>query len=365
MASRNPFTPTFGMVPPFLAGRDRILAEMSRAFEDGLGNPNLSTILIGPRGTGKTALLSCIADEAQEKGWLAVNTVAAEGMLEDIIQQAGKAAARLTNPSPERKISAVSIGQLLSLEWVFERTGQANWRSRIEALLDQIEAHESGLLITVDEVRVEVEELIQLVSTYQLLIRGHHQVALVMAGLPIDATDLIDDKRVTFLRRARQQYLGLIEDRAIRQAMGATVRSAGKTIEAPALDEAVDASGGFAYLMQLVGYFMWMESGDEPAITLEHARYGIKAAQDDFRRGVIEATYREMSAGDKAFACAMLPDEHGSRLADIAQRMGKTASYASTYKRRLLKMGVIGERAGGTLDFDLLMLKDFLLETGE
>lgn len=77
MASRNPFTPTFGMVPPFLAGRDRILAEMTRAFEDGLGNPNLSTILIGPRGTGKTALLSCIADEAQEKGWLAVNTVAA------------------------------------------------------------------------------------------------------------------------------------------------------------------------------------------------------------------------------------------------------------------------------------------------
>ena len=34
---RNPFTPSFGMVPPFLAGRDRLLREMARAFEDGPG----------------------------------------------------------------------------------------------------------------------------------------------------------------------------------------------------------------------------------------------------------------------------------------------------------------------------------------
>ena len=50
---RNPFTPTFGMVPPFMAGRGKLLDEMSRAFEDGLGNPNLSTIIIGARVQGK------------------------------------------------------------------------------------------------------------------------------------------------------------------------------------------------------------------------------------------------------------------------------------------------------------------------
>lgn len=65
---RNPFTPTFGMVPPFLAGRDRLLREMTRAFEDGPGNPNLSTILVGARGTGKTTLLSRIGDVARSHG---------------------------------------------------------------------------------------------------------------------------------------------------------------------------------------------------------------------------------------------------------------------------------------------------------
>lgn len=99
MSHKNPFTPTFGMVPPFMAGRDRLLEEMGRAFEDGPGNPNLSSILVGARGTGKTALLSRIADEARSRGWLAINTVAADGMLEDIIQQAGKAAAHLDLPA--------------------------------------------------------------------------------------------------------------------------------------------------------------------------------------------------------------------------------------------------------------------------
>ena len=88
MASRNPFTPTFGIVPPYLAGRDALLSAMGNAFEAGLGDPNLCTLLIGPRGSGKTALLSCIGDEARERGWIVVNAVAEGGMLQDILQHA-------------------------------------------------------------------------------------------------------------------------------------------------------------------------------------------------------------------------------------------------------------------------------------
>lgn len=362
MTERNPFTPTFGMVPPHMAGREQLLEQMGQAFAGGPGNPDLSTILIGPRGVGKTALLSCIADEATSHGWLAVNTVASDGMLEDILQQAGKAATHLIDPKPERRLSAIGIGQLLNLEWVFERQDGANWRSRAEALLDQIEQHGSGLAITVDEVRVEVDEMVQLASVYQLLIREGHRVALIMAGLPMAVTDLIDDERVTFLRRARQRHIGRIADAEVREALIRTIQGAGKDIEAEALDEAVTAIDGFAYMLQLVGYFTWLEASSDATITLAHARAGARAAHDDFKRGVLEATYREMSAGDRAFARAMCEDTHGSTLAEIARRMGKSTSYASTYKRRLLKQGVIGERAGNTFDFDVPALREFLLE---
>lgn len=88
-------------------------------------------------------------------------------------------------------------------------------------------------------------------------------------------------------------------------------------------------------------------------IAAEDARRGIAEAREDFRRGVLEATVREMSEKDLAFALATLDDSGGSRLVDIAARMDVTNGYASTYKRRLLKKGVVGERPGGRLDFDI------------
>ena len=47
--SKNPFTPTFGSVPPFLAGREHILRDINRGFINGTGDPNLSTIVTGAR----------------------------------------------------------------------------------------------------------------------------------------------------------------------------------------------------------------------------------------------------------------------------------------------------------------------------
>ena len=358
--TKNPFTPTFGMVPPFMAGRDRLLDEMSMAFEDGIGNPNLATILVGARGTGKTALLSCIAEEAQSRGWVAANVVAADGMLEDIVQQAGRAAAHLVDVQGAKKLSGISIGQLLSLEWVFQSTNEANWRSRMNALLDKLAESDTGLLITVDEVNVNVDEMVQLVSTYQLFVREGRQVALVMAGLPMNVTDLIEDERITFLRRARQRHLGRIGDADIKRTYRRTVESAGKHFEDEALDIAVGAADGFAYMMQLVGYFAWEESFESEVITSAHVRRGVAEARDDFERGVLSAIYREMSRGDRAFARAMLPDKENSRLVDIARRMGKGTNYASTYKTRLLKHGVIEEGARGTVSFAVPFFREYL-----
>lgn len=361
---RNPFTPTFGMVPPFMAGRGKLLDEMSRAFEDGLGNPNLSTIIIGARGTGKTALLSCIAEEAQNQGWLSVNTIASDGLLEDIIQQAGKAASHLVEKSSPRKLSGIGIGQLLNLEWVFNEANPGNWRSRIEALLDKIEEYDTGLLITVDEVRVEIPEMIELVSTYQLLIREGKNISLVMAGLPANVTDLIGNERISFLRRARQHYIGRINDLEVAQAFRKTIEQSGKTINADAPNLATEAIRGFAYMIQLVGYFTWEEC-DTDTITSNHVSQGIALANEDFRHGVLDATYREMSEGDKQFAYAMLPDKNGSKLSDIAKRLGKGTNYASTYKARLLKQGIIGQHVGTTFDSEIPFFREYLEELAQ
>lgn len=357
---RNPFTPTFGIVPSCMAGRDELLQTMGRAFEDGVGNPNLCTLLIGPRGSGKTALLSCIGDEAREQGWIVVDVAAEEGMLEDIIQHAQGEAAHLVGQESGRRISGVSIGDVVGLEWESAEKEPLNWRMRMEAFLQQMDQKGSGLLITVDEVRVDVEEMVRLASAYQLFIRRGHNVALVMAGLPSNVTELVEDRRVSFLRRARQYQLGIIKNTDVERAFRKTLEQASASIDDEALETAVAASHGFPYMIQLVGYCMWTESGNSLRITVEDAVLGARDAERDFRVGILDRTWNEMSKGDRAFALAMLPDDGDSTLTGVAARMGRGTNYASTYKRRLLRQGIIGERPGGTFDFDIPLMRSFL-----
>lgn len=56
----------------------------------------------------------------------------------------------------------------------------------------------------------------------------------------------------------------------------------------------------------------------------------------------------------------MLPDAMGSTLTAVAHRMGKGTNYASTYKTRLMRQGVISERAGNTFDFDIPGFREYL-----
>ena len=57
---QNPFTPSFGVSPPLLIGRDDVLARFGEALEDGPGSPGRATLYTGARGTGRTVLLNAV-----------------------------------------------------------------------------------------------------------------------------------------------------------------------------------------------------------------------------------------------------------------------------------------------------------------
>ena len=64
----NPFRPGNGVAPPFLAGRDPLLAEFEAYIADRPLHSNWS--LTGLRGTGKTVLLAEFAARAERAGWI-------------------------------------------------------------------------------------------------------------------------------------------------------------------------------------------------------------------------------------------------------------------------------------------------------
>jgi len=357
--SANPFTPAFGTNPYILAGRDAILDDMREAFINGPGDPNLSTLIIGARGTGKTALMSRIRTIAIEEGWLAVGTTALPGMLDDLYEQSVQASEHLIASKSSRKLSSVSVGPV-SAGWEHESKTAGNWRTRMGKLLDQLEEHGTGLLMTVDEVQEGLDELVLLAATYQHFVTEGRKVALVMAGLPYHVDRLISNKSVSFLRRSAQRRIGHIGSSDVEEALTQTIVDAGKDITPEATELCVQAIAGFAYMLQLVGYRTWNAGRDDAILGLDSATRGILLARRDMEDHVLSATYRELSAKDIAFLEAMLPDKQYSRMSTIAERMGVTTGYAAKYKSRLLALGIICEQGKGLVAFDMPGLRSYV-----
>lgn len=141
-------------------------------------------------------------------------------------------------------------------------------------LLDQLEEHRCGLLISVDEVKADLDEIVTLAAVYQLFVSENRRVSLVMAGLPYHVHRLVTHKTVSFLRRSWQYELGPVPDADVSFALRSTFAESGKTIDEEALELCVDAIKGFPYMIQLVGYRVWEEANDSNAVTLRHAERG-------------------------------------------------------------------------------------------
>ncbi len=356
----NPFTPSFGRIPPILAGRDFVLNDIEHALERGGGDPNLSTLYIGPRGVGKTALMLHVANVAGQYGWVSASTTAARGMLDDLFEQSMLAANQFVENGRSAHLTSIGIPALFTAEWEYREPASGNWRTRMGKLLNELAKHDIGLLMTVDEVRSDIDELVQLVMVYQHFISEGRKVALLMAGLPHHVSALVSHDSISFLRRAMHQHLGLISDEDVSRAIVETVRNSGKDIDKTALRIATDATGGFPYMMQLVGFRMWNASGSNGVITRKHVTDGVSRAQIDFRNGALDATFRSLSAQDRVFLLAMLKDAEQSTVTDIAARMGRKPGYARTYKERLLQQGVITEIDRGIVQFGMPYLREYL-----
>ena len=200
----NPFTPMFGRVPAYMAGRKQIIDDMVLAFENDDSDPNLCSVFYGARGTGKTALLAYLSYRAQQEGWITANVTASEGMLEDILQRLNESAAHLIEKPASRRVNSVGIAPVGSMSWenIDVEFEGANWRTKMNALFAQLEATDTGVLIAVDEVDASFAQMTELVTTYQHFVSENKKVALLMAGLPFRVLELLTGKSTSFLRRA-------------------------------------------------------------------------------------------------------------------------------------------------------------------
>lgn len=364
--ARNPFRPTAGATPPQLVGRHEIVEELTESLEDGPGAPGLLSLFTGPRGIGKTVMLTEAGDAALRLGWVTLSETATPGMVMRL-SHATTRALEDVDPSaaPRRSITGLTlpvVGGGITVS--APPSTVVDWRYDLGRLLDPLEARGSGLLITVDEVHSAArDDLRDLAATVQHLVREGRTIALAMAGLPSSVSDLLNDDVLTFLRRATRFHLDDVPLDHVADALRETVIANGRTIDDDALAEAASATGGYPFMIQLVGYHVWRKAtGDR--ITLAAARAGVPAAQKRLGSLVHETALADLSGVDRTYLLAMAHDEAESSTGEIARRLGVTPYYASTYRARLIAAGVVVPTRHGFVDFAVPYLREYLREHG-
>ena len=364
----NPFKPSAGHLPPALIGRDAVLADFEEGLDNGSGAPGRLMRITGARGVGKTVVLTEFRRMAQERGWQAISETASPGMAQRLLDglQPRKGSFSF---SLEPSVSVMNIGGSLG-GLHYERSRMPlTLRDAMGARLDDLEKRNAGLLVTIDEAQAaKREDMVAIATAVQHLTSEDRNLAFVFAGLPSMASKWLNDDVLTFLRRAQPERLGDVSLMEVSESLSDTFHETGMELRDEALRIAVQATAGYPFMIQLVGYHIWRiamrnhRSDDAIVMRDDDALADVRDAMSRLSDTVHGPELDGLSPIDKTYLLAMAQDDGPSSTSAIAERMGKDVKYASMYRMRLIEAQVIEDCGYGKVDFAIPYLREYLRE---
>jgi hypothetical protein len=358
-----------------LAGRDEILDQMVEGLQAGPGSRYFGMAVVGERGVGKTVLLGAIEQRVStDLKWRLVQEQALPqtDLISMLVERVATTAGpwwRLRRAFKEME-REYAFGANLG---VFSATATAKGAPsavRPERLLEQIlvtvgeaaQGNRSGVLVTVDEAHVvDRAGLAVLGKIMQLVARRRGlPVAITLAGLP----ELRQHFRGggTYLERLEVAELGHLDVTATKLALLKPAIDRGVNFEDVALERLVDASSGYPYLIQLLGYEAWTIAGGTGTITGRHA----SAAVDKAHRRMSDLYQARWDAipereHDYLHAVAMLGPGPAA-VADVARRLDATGKSLSPRRQYLIEQRLIRPAGFGKVELTVPGLRAWILE---
>lgn len=360
----NPFKPTAGAEPPVLVGRDKVIEDFSDGLAEGVGARGRLMRITGPRGSGKTVLLTELGDVARSEGWEVVDETARKGF-------SARIARTIANGNSSSDVSFDLHLGIADFHASTHESGEGiDLRRILTVRARELTKQHRGLLITLDEVQdADRDEMRELAAAIQHLIRERYNIAFVFAGLTAGVLDLIDGEALTFLRRALPEELDSIPLEEVRDALEETVTKSGLNADKVALERAANATVGYAYLIQLVGYHVWRSGRkhveESSTITVDDAAIGIERAMGEFYDVVHESAVSGLPLRAMEYLIAMAEEPAIASTAAIAERMGVDASALTSCRRLLIQKQIIESNVRGCVEFSIPYTREFLLANRE
>lgn len=356
MPTSNPFKPTAGKMPPLLIGRQSIIDDFEEALANGAGAPGRLMLVTGQRGYGKTVMLTEFGRIAQKAGWDVVSDTASSGLVDRLIEALADQGSHVKSATlgPSVSVGGAASVKLGEIQFGPSSESALTLRRAIEERLKKKPAG-SGILFTIDEAQAaSLDELTAIATAVQHVIRDEDMrdvpdsrkkgIAFVFAALPSIVDEVVNDHVLTFLRRSLRRDLGDVCIPDVRDAYTQVVRESGVGIDEGAALQAAEASRGYPYMIQLVGYYMWQAARARGAKQVQpiDVSQGQESAVLAFEDAVCAPAYRGLKDPQRKFLQAMAQDYPApSKVVDIAARIGKSQSWASKYRRSLVDEHVI------------------------
>jgi len=230
----------------------------------------------------------------------------------------------------------------------------------MQDIITEVNSQGIGVLFTIDEADPTCEEFREFIGIYQSFVQQDMDVALIVGGLPGKVSSLLVDENMSFIRRALRRPFGPIPQIEVEQALLDTVEGNGRKIGPEALMMRADATEGYAYAIQLVGYYLWWNTPPERNFEPEDAKLAIKLSLHEMERSVFVPTLLDLRQREEDYLYAMAQDAGYSSTSEVAKRMGISMTNASNLRRRLIEQGIIKDIRMGVVDFDTPLLKNYL-----
>jgi AAA ATPase domain len=385
--SANPFRPGNGVLPAYLAGRERPLAE----FDAFVADPHplhANWTVTGLRGTGKTVLVATAAGHAEAAGWLTLerelgerhrdDARLAEAIEEDadaLLRRCGLAAAlersvahgvRLLRPT---KISVAGLS--IEPEPVSPRSPADRMRDALVRLSDALaDADRPGALLLYDEAHLLADDrsrerypLSSLLAALGAVQRsGEPRVRIVLTGLPTLSINL-KRARTYAERMFRHVVLANLERGDAWDALTIPLARTSRRFATAVVGEIVEATGGYPYFLQYFGAYLW-RAVPVAEVTTTGYRGVEPSLLHELDLAFFDDRFQVATPAEQAILVAMAREPGRVDLATIRCRLPGTPGIAELV-RRLVDRGLLFREARGAYDFALPLFGAYLRRRAE
>ena len=358
----NLFTPDFGQEPHVVVGRDVLTQSLREGLGAGPGDRRFTTLLLGPRGSGKTVILNAMCDAARESGWIVLpldaSTDGIHGRISEYIEWAQQTHDALPDVTDTRREERSSTRfKIFLFEWQRElaREMRPSWglRRQLTTLADHAAQHGSAVLLAIDELHSgDRTELRRMAADLQHVTKGEKlPLAFLGAGLSEMKHTLLEDKKMTFFQRCHRSDMPPLEPVDAARFLSKTVHDASGRFEGNALSTLAEASGALPFRMQLVGHCAWLIS-DAPfrPIGDQAADAAIREANRAMHEQVSVPTWHSLNTTEQQVMRALADLEGVATPHQIAERVRSDPATLSRAEQHLLNAGCVNINNDGSVE---------------